>query len=133
MQALWPEGIVSIAAGEYFSAAVSLSGRVFTWGRNKYGQLGNGGFGNAFIPQPVPGITDAVQVQNCLVPDLDVWRLFEQAHSSSLPTRSDICSCRLAASLAYHTTTSRELQLQGLLLVWLLERRVPILFCLHAC
>ncbi len=63
VQALWSEAIVSIAAGEYFSAAVSLSGRVFTWGRNKYGQLGNGGFGNAFLPQPVPGIEQAVQVQ----------------------------------------------------------------------
>lgn len=70
VQSLWPEGIVSIAAGEYFSAAVSLSGRVFTWGRNKYGQLGNGGFGSAFLPQPVPGISDVVQVPHCLVTDL---------------------------------------------------------------
>lgn len=63
VQGLWAEGIISIAAGEYFSAAVGLSGRVFTWGRNKYGQLGHGGFANAFLPQPAPGITNAVQVQ----------------------------------------------------------------------
>lgn len=92
MQALWPEGIVSIAAGEYFSAAVSLSGKVFTWGRNKYGQLGNGGFGNAFIPQPVPGISDAVQVQNCLVRDLEFWCLFGTSSSQHIATQPHTCN-----------------------------------------
>ena len=62
VQALWAEGIVSIAAGQYFSAAVSLSGQVWTWGRNKYGQLGTGSFGNALLPQPVRGVQRVVQV-----------------------------------------------------------------------
>lgn len=85
MQALWPEAIVSIAAGEYFSAAVSLSGRVFTWGRNKYGQLGNGGFGNAFLPQPVPGIQNAVQVQPLI--ERSLGRLWH-AHDASCDFRA---------------------------------------------
>jgi alpha-tubulin suppressor-like RCC1 family protein len=36
--------IVKVSAGLDHSAAISLSGRVFTWGLNDYGQLGNGSF-----------------------------------------------------------------------------------------
>lgn len=59
---LFPEAIVSIAAGQGFSAAVSLSGRVFTWGRGKYGALGSGRVEDRATPCPVPGIADAIQV-----------------------------------------------------------------------
>lgn len=34
--------IKKVAAGDYYSMALSTSGRVFTWGRNKNGQLGIG-------------------------------------------------------------------------------------------
>ena len=59
---LFPEAIVSIAAGQGFSAAVSLSGRVFTWGRGKYGALGSGRVEDRATPCPVPSIADAIQV-----------------------------------------------------------------------
>jgi alpha-tubulin suppressor-like RCC1 family protein len=59
---LFPEAIVSIAAGQGFSAAVSLSGRVYTWGRGKYGALGSGRVEDRATPCPVPGIADAIQV-----------------------------------------------------------------------
>ena len=59
---LFPDAIVSIAAGQGFSAAVSLSGRVFTWGRGKYGALGSGRVEDRATPCPVPGIADAIQV-----------------------------------------------------------------------
>ena len=59
---LFPEAIVSIAAGQGFSAAVSLSGRVYTWGRGKYGALGSGRVEDRSSPSAVPGIADATQV-----------------------------------------------------------------------
>ena len=59
---LFPEAVVGIAAGQGFSAAVTLSGRVFTWGRGKYGALGSGRTEDRSMPAAVPGISDAVQV-----------------------------------------------------------------------
>lgn len=59
--ALWQEGVVSISAGISFSAAATLAGRVWTWGRNKYGQLGDGSFENGLHPRPVQGVERAVQ------------------------------------------------------------------------
>lgn len=44
-------GVVALAAGGEFSAAVLCDGRVVTWGRNDAGQLGSGGTGN----RPYPG------------------------------------------------------------------------------
>lgn len=37
-----PEDVVSVGAGKYFSLAVSSDGRVWTWGYNSAGQLGDG-------------------------------------------------------------------------------------------
>ena len=59
---LFPEAVIGIAAGQGFSAAVTLSGRVFTWGRGKYGALGSGRTEDRSMPAAVPGIADAVQV-----------------------------------------------------------------------
>ena len=59
--ALWQEGVVNISAGLSFSAATTLAGQVWTWGRNKYGQLGNGSFENGLQPRPVQGLERAVQ------------------------------------------------------------------------
>jgi alpha-tubulin suppressor-like RCC1 family protein len=42
--------IISISMGGGYSAAVSLKGRFFTWGKNNYGQLGNGTFTNISVP-----------------------------------------------------------------------------------
>ena len=61
---LFPEAVVGIAAGQGFSAAVTLSGRVFTWGRGKYGALGSGRTEDRSMPAAVPGISDAVQVSS---------------------------------------------------------------------
>lgn len=44
-------GVVALAAGGEFSAAVLSDGRVVTWGKNDAGQLGSGGTGN----RPYPG------------------------------------------------------------------------------
>jgi alpha-tubulin suppressor-like RCC1 family protein len=45
--------IVSIAAGQYHSLAVSSTGTVYAWGYNGYGQLGNGTTVNSNLPGAV--------------------------------------------------------------------------------
>eukprot|EP00955_Chlamydomonas_euryale_P056810 356557-Chlamydomonas_euryale.AAC.2 len=43
---LWPVGVCIVACGDNHSAALTLDGRLFVWGRGKYGQLGLGDFQN---------------------------------------------------------------------------------------
>ena len=50
---LWPLGITQIACGDSHSCALAHDGRVFCWGRGKYGQLGSGSFENGTLPQHV--------------------------------------------------------------------------------
>jgi alpha-tubulin suppressor-like RCC1 family protein len=45
--------IIAIAAGEDHAVAVSRNGRVFAWGGNYYGQLGNGNTTNSNVPVAV--------------------------------------------------------------------------------
>ncbi len=49
------EGGKRLAAGWRHSAAVDDQGRVWTWGENRLGQLGNGGFNAGRGPAPVVG------------------------------------------------------------------------------
>eukprot|EP00192_Tetraselmis_astigmatica_P000681 CAMPEP_0117695176 /NCGR_PEP_ID=MMETSP0804-20121206/27995_1 /TAXON_ID=1074897 /ORGANISM="Tetraselmis astigmatica, Strain CCMP880" /LENGTH=1085 /DNA_ID=CAMNT_0005509221 /DNA_START=121 /DNA_END=3379 /DNA_ORIENTATION=- len=51
IEKLWAVGVVQ-AAGENHSAALSVDGRLLTWGRGKYGQLGLGDF----YSKQTPGI-----------------------------------------------------------------------------
>lgn len=39
--------VVSVSAGEDYTAAIRSDGSLWTWGSNNHGQLGNGGVGNA--------------------------------------------------------------------------------------
>ncbi|DAZ96192.1 TPA: hypothetical protein N0F65_012382 [Lagenidium giganteum] len=51
-----PAGVVSIvtiSCGKHHAAVVTTDGRLFTWGNNKYGQLGHGDYTNHFVPQEV--------------------------------------------------------------------------------
>ncbi len=50
VRALMGEPIVSIAAGQYHSAAVDATGGLWTWGWGVHGQLGNGDIEDAFEP-----------------------------------------------------------------------------------
>jgi alpha-tubulin suppressor-like RCC1 family protein len=44
----------SVSAGAYYSMALSLSGQVYAWGNNNYGQIGDGTYGtNRLSPVPV--------------------------------------------------------------------------------
>lgn len=48
-----PEPIGAVSAGGEHTCALAESGRVYCWGRNDYGQLGNGQSGSA-APRPTP-------------------------------------------------------------------------------
>ena len=61
IELLWPLGVIQIAAGDNHSAALTADGRVFTWGRGKYGQLGLGSFETSSTPQHVKLPIDIVQ------------------------------------------------------------------------
>jgi alpha-tubulin suppressor-like RCC1 family protein len=59
-----PANIVKIIGGSEHSIALTADGRVFAWGRNQYGNLGNGGFDTERHPVPaaVAGLTDVIDV-----------------------------------------------------------------------
>jgi hypothetical protein len=54
-------GASAVAAGTEFSLAVK-GGRVDTWGRNNFGQLGNGTTTNSYVPAPVKGLRGVVGI-----------------------------------------------------------------------
>lgn len=55
--------ITAISAGFYHTMALAADGRVFTWGSNEYGQIGNGSTdATAATPVEVPGLSDIVSV-----------------------------------------------------------------------
>lgn len=54
--------VKSIAAGQDYSVALAADGKVWTWGSNLFGQLGNGTVGRASAPAAVPGITNATSI-----------------------------------------------------------------------
>jgi len=57
--------VVAISMGYHHSAAVTANGDLYTWGHNRYGQLGLGDSGNTtsrYTPTKVPGISNVVAV-----------------------------------------------------------------------
>lgn len=63
-----PEGAICVEGRRAFSTggshacAVSTAGKVYCWGANSYGQLGDGTTDASALPGEVPGITDAIAV-----------------------------------------------------------------------
>ena len=47
------ETIIQVTSGGYHSAALTSSGRLFTWGLNDYGQLGDGTTSNRYSPTKI--------------------------------------------------------------------------------
>jgi alpha-tubulin suppressor-like RCC1 family protein len=73
-------GIVAIAAGGATSYAIDTNGKLWAWGNNFNGQLGNGSTSNSYTPVQVPGLPDKVVqvsagIQHVLVrlADTSVW------------------------------------------------------------
>jgi hypothetical protein len=56
------ENVIGIAAGASHYAAVTVSGRVATWGTSKWGQLGHGTTNDEPRPRFIEGIYDAIAV-----------------------------------------------------------------------
>lgn len=63
VEALWALGIVQVACGASHSAALTIDGQVFTWGRGKYGQLGHGSTQNETKPMVVRGLASQTVCQ----------------------------------------------------------------------
>ncbi|HLY74751.1 MAG TPA: RCC1 repeat-containing protein [Planctomycetota bacterium] len=55
-------GVSQISAGNAHALALTSDGRVWAWGDNSSGQLGNGTTVSNPIPQPVPSLTNVVAV-----------------------------------------------------------------------
>ncbi|MCE9672828.1 RCC1 repeat-containing protein [Myxococcus stipitatus] len=55
-------GIVTVAPGTSHALAVDSNGRVWAWGDNSDGQLGNGSYTGSNTPVQVPGLTGVVAV-----------------------------------------------------------------------
>ena len=56
--------IIGVSAGDNFSIAVDINGDVYTWGYNKYGQLGQGSTGTGInnVPTKVSGLRNIIKV-----------------------------------------------------------------------
>ena len=57
---LWSSGIVQVACGDNHSAALSIDGRMYTWGFGKHGQLGLGITENRNCPCRVGSLDEEV-------------------------------------------------------------------------
>jgi len=54
---LFPEKIIAIAAGMHFSLALSVTGKVYAWGWNGFGQLGLGDLKSRNTPTFIPNLS----------------------------------------------------------------------------
>ena len=55
-------GVTQIAAGTGYSVALRSDGTVWAWGRNNFGQLGDGTTQTRLSPEQVPGLTGITRV-----------------------------------------------------------------------
>src|SRR6266702_8164883 len=54
--------VPKIAAGSSHTVALKNDGKVWTWGNNSKGQLGDGSTTDSTIPVPVNGLTDVIAI-----------------------------------------------------------------------
>ena len=58
------ENMIFIAAGSFNSAAIDVNGQLYTWGRGKYGILGQGSEEDILIPKKVNRPNRSNQIEN---------------------------------------------------------------------
>ena len=56
------EGVAAVSSGNWHSLALTEDGRVWAWGRNDYGQLGDGTLTRRTLPVQVEGLTNIIAV-----------------------------------------------------------------------
>ncbi len=98
------ETIISVSLGTHHSSALTSSGRVFTWGRNDYGQLGDG----TIMQRTVP--TEITSRFNLAAGETIVSISLEYAHSSALTSsgRMFTWGWNSSGQLGDGTTTNRS-------------------------
>lgn len=62
INSLQAAALVQVAAGENHSCALGMDGKVYTWGKGRYGQLGNGRFGYSLWPLHVSKLREPVKM-----------------------------------------------------------------------
>ncbi|MBI4493165.1 MAG: hypothetical protein HY690_10285 [Chloroflexi bacterium] len=62
VQASGPTSVAAIAAGAYYSLALTHDGTVWDWGDNTYGQLGDGSSTSRSTPDKVTGVTGVTAI-----------------------------------------------------------------------
>ncbi|KAK3275781.1 hypothetical protein CYMTET_16107, partial [Cymbomonas tetramitiformis] len=109
LESLWATGIVQVACGENHSGALALCGEVYTWGRGKYGQLGQGTTSSSSVPGLVPGLGGRVQHFSCggdhcgavnSAGELYVWGRSTWGQTGSGGTGNETSPKRVAGPLA---------------------------------
>ncbi|GMU65360.1 MAG: hypothetical protein AMXMBFR36_16340 [Acidobacteriota bacterium] len=117
----------ALAAGWEFSVALRTDGTVWAWGRNNYGQLGDGTTTNQLVPQQVPGLADIVGIAAgtdfvlALKADGTVWTWgrYLQTVPTQVAGLSDIV--QVSTSVAYRTALRRD----GTVWTWNTATAVP--------
>ena len=72
------EIIVSVELGAFHSAAITSSGRIFLWGNNYYGQIGDGTIANRNIPTEITSRFNLTEMETIMSVSLG------SAHSSAI-------------------------------------------------
>ncbi|UPQ97120.1 chromosome condensation regulation protein [Chloropicon primus] len=62
INSLQAAALVQVAAGENHSCALGMDGKVYAWGKGRYGQLGNGRFGYSLSPAHVSKLREPVKM-----------------------------------------------------------------------
>jgi uncharacterized repeat protein (TIGR02543 family) len=76
--------IISLSLGIYYSSALSATGRVFMWGNNEYGQLGDGTTTIKFVPTEITSAFSLAEGGQIILLSLGAF------HSSALSTTGQV-------------------------------------------
>ena len=78
VEALRGKQVVEVSAGGAHSAAITALGRLYTWGKGRYGRLGHGDYDDQLKPKMVDALKSykVTQVRNLFNFPLIVWYRF---------------------------------------------------------